>query len=387
MKKKTIMAAFVALNLFGAASAQQLQNYDVKGTVTPTPKDLVIHMYYRPSDKPLQHDSARVINGKFEFKGTVPSPTISFMIFLKDGEHLNQYMSQHMGLPKEQVGVYLEQGTVNLAFDENNFEGVKTSGTFNNDAVQSARPLIWKYKNEEDQLTNRLGTTQENDTATRNKIMGEYTDLVKRRTIAVGQYIKKNPKALASLDLLKRWVSPTDELEKAKLYYSYMDASLQSSPSALIYKSALDKASQLTINSQAPDFKMKDTSGVSHSLADYRGKYVLLDFWASWCGPCLEEMPNVVNAYNQFKDKDFQIVGVSLDGGSGNSHDRWTSAIVKNKMAWPQLSDLAGWNTPAAHQYLVNAIPMNFLIDPNGKIIAKNLRGDELISTLHKYLN
>lgn len=126
----------------------------------------------------------------------------------------------------------------------------------------------------------------------------------------------------------------------------------------------------------APEFTQADTSGKAVALHDFRGKYVLVDFWASWCGPCRQENPNVVNAYNQYKDKNFTVLGVSLD--RPGAKDAWLNAIHKDNLTWTQVSDLKFWDNEVARQYGIRSIPQNFLIGPDGKIVAKNIRGEAL---------
>lgn len=138
------------------------------------------------------------------------------------------------------------------------------------------------------------------------------------------------------------------------------------------------------IGKEAPDFSMPDVNGKEVKLSSFRGKYVLVDFWASWCGPCRNENPNLVNAYNQFKDKNFTVLGVSLD--RPGQKDKWLKAIKDDNLTWTNISDLQDWSSPVVALYGFDGIPFNVLIDPQGKVIAERLRGSGLEGKLQEVL-
>ncbi|UYQ93847.1 AhpC/TSA family protein [Chitinophaga horti] len=202
--------------------------------------------------------------------------------------------------------------------------------------------------------------------------------------IAAGRdFITQNPGQLASLwmlgnDLANR-LSPSD----VEALYKSLTPEVRKSKHAERIENYLQSVKQSALNVTADDFTQNDTKGKPVKLSSFRGKYVLVDFWASWCGPCRQENPNVVAAYNKYKDKNFTILGVSLDDDRAD----WLKAIEADKLQWTQVSDLGGWNNKVAKQYGIRSIPANFLVDPQGKIVARNLRGEQLEATLAELLH
>lgn len=196
--------------------------------------------------------------------------------------------------------------------------------------------------------------------------------------------------------IAKRKSSPVSAFLLAATYQLQDDVVLSDKrfqslrPSAVnnIYGNYLKEtiANEITtaVGAMALDFTQADTAGVPVSLSSFRGQYVLLDFWASWCGPCRQENPNVVASFQKFKDKNFTVLGVSLD--REGQKDKWMQAIDVDNLTWTHVSDLKFWNNEVAQQYKVQSIPQNFLIGPDGKILAKNLRGAGLEAKLCELL-
>jgi len=324
------------------------------------------------------HDSAFIKNGQFSF--AVPFKEPGTFMFYSEAE-----MKAKGGYAPYSILV-TEPGTIKIIANVENFSDSKVSGSKENALFKSYTTIT---NEEQEKIMNELYknygkefvNNRKPDTADARykQLVQDYYKLSdanqKSDSERLVKFIKANPGSFAAVYLLNSYASNMDLAEVESLYASLLSKYKESSSGKSIAK--IIEARKITaIGKTAPDFSQPDTSGNVIKLSDFRGKYVLVDFWASWCGPCRAENPNLVKTYNKYKDNGFTVLGVSLDQpGKKNS---WLAAIHKDNLTWTQVSDLKFWDNEVAVLYGIKAIPSNLLVDPQGKIIAKDLRGEEL---------
>ena len=228
-------------------------------------------------------------------------------------------------------------------------------------------------------------TNKGEDAATvQSELMLKHQGILDQTSKQTFQFANENRNNLAGFYAMLSLFS-LDPITYEKELIAYADEARVKFPknsSVQFFSNHMAELKPLSIGQKAPDFESLTPTGKTIKLSDLRGKYVLLDFWASWCGPCREENPNIVKQYHTFKDKGFTVLGVSLD----DNQSAWLKAIKDDKLDWAQVSELKRWDSEAGQLYKITAIPTSYLIDPDGMIIGKNLRGSALAEALEKHL-
>jgi peroxiredoxin len=327
-------------------------------------------------------DSALIDNGAFQFTGAAAEPARAQLVLDHYGEGLAR-----LGRDADITTLYLEKGNINITAKDSVKYAIITGSKVNDDNKKYEAVLAGPEK------TLRAINAEYEASSPDKKKDPEFVNGLKSRFDAVAeqekelqrQYIKQNPDSYISLMALTELAGQDMDASAFEPLYKELSVGVRNTTAGLAFAKSIDAARPTSVGAMAPVFTQNDVNDKPVSLTDFHGKYVLVDFWASWCGPCRGENPNVVKAYNKYKDKNFTVLGVSLD--RPGKKDDWLAAIKADGLVWTQVSDLKFWDNEAAKAYGIRAIPQNYLIDPSGKIIAKNLRGDELNRKLATLFN
>lgn len=379
--KKIFALAFATAVLVSCNKDGYTINGEVKGFEDGT----VVYINKQDVNGFVKVDSTEIKGGTFKFEGTKPELDIYFIELGKTQEFAFPFI--------------WENGDIKFTFDKAKPEDTKVVGTKNNDLMTSYNTEAYKIQKEimDFQQKNQakfMEAQQKGDQATMQSLMDEVGKIQNKYVEQNKKFISTNKDSYVSLMLLTQ-LAMSDALkpEEIKKYYNDFDQSIKDSKKGKEFadnlkkieesqKESLAKQQKVAIGQKAPDFTANTPDGKPESLLKNLGKVTIVDFWASWCGPCRQENPHVVALYNKYKAQGLKIIGVSLD----KEKEKWVKAIADDKLEWLQVSNLKFWEDPIAKEYAVEAIPATFILDENGTIVAKDLRGAELDAKIAELL-
>jgi thiol-disulfide isomerase/thioredoxin len=351
---KTVVT--ICLLMLAALPLQAQQSFSIKGTIRGAQENAKVTIRLdSPESKALAESVIK--KGKFELKGNVPEAAIYVLAI--DGAQQN-------------LGLFLEGGNAEVNGHVDTLNRAIIKGSAIHDEFVQFRTSFDPYFMKLDQLGKQLSNPamQTKQDSLYNLIRNLATEI----NTQADAYVTAHNNSPVTPLLLYFLYSFFQQAEILDTRFTQLTPASQKSYFGRLVGGIVKENRIGAVGYEAVDFTQADTSGNPVSLQSFRGKYVLVDFWASWCGPCRMENPNLVAAYNKYKAKNFTVLGVSLDRDRG----KWLEAIALDGLTWTHVSDLKFWNNEAARIYKISSIPQNLLIGPDGVIIAKNLRGEEL---------
>jgi len=330
--------------------------------------DNVLLLSKRTGGEMVSTDSVQLVEGKGVIAGNINMPEFYYLM-VKD--------------TRIYIPVFVEAGDIVIKANMDDPRNPLISGSIAHEIFNAFNDSVTAFDQQTSSLSTQYGEArQQNDTVLMDKIEEEYMNVDKKKTDFLIDYaIKNNDNVVSAFLVLNN--SYKFDLEDLDKVVSSFDASIDSSEYVKSLKEHVATLKKSSVGQPFIDFALNDPEGNPVPLSSIaNGNYVLVDFWAAWCSPCRAENPNVVLAYNKFHDKGFDVFGVSFD----KDHDKWVEAIAADNLTWTQVSDLQYWNCAAGKLYGIQSIPQNVLIDPEGIIIEKNLRGQDLQDKLAELL-
>ena len=365
MKKTMIGVWTLAVMAFfscGGNDAASEGKVQITGKVENAPEGLVVLTQYTDS-RPKVLDTLEVdSNGEFSYDLEVTTPTFY---------ELNLY-------GQRAVKLALFKENVEVAYNFSDPASLQIEGSSDSKEMLKLEKLMEEYQLTVNKLNEQYyEAMSKNDAETIKRIQLDAMNLETQQAEKVKEMITSMGDSFASLAAIGL-LNPKNDFPFIDELISKLNTNYPGTSSIMQMKQQLDEMRALSVGQVAPDFELPDPNGKMVKLSDLRGKYVLIDFWAAWCKPCRQENPNVVRLYNQYKDKGFEVFGVSLD----RTKEDWVKAIADDQLTWTHVSDLKYFNSAAAELYKIEAIPATYMIDPDGKIIARDLRGPSLENKL-----
>ena len=372
---KPTLVAVALLGLTNACqNASAAEGYQITGQLRNLPAGTTLHLSELTSSQFVERGTAKTdAQGNFTLKGTLPVNAAVYQLKVDE---------------PNQVLLVLDNKThLTLSGDAKSLStSYSVKGSKDSEVIQQLTRTMNASRDQMQRLAQRYNAAgQAGHTDSLAAIEQQYNVLQRGTANRAKAVIRRNATSVAAGFATLSFVNPDDDFAFADSIATVQRKAQPASPFTQALTERLEPLRATAIGTAAPEINLATPDGKMLSLKSLRGKYVLVDFWASWCGPCRQENPNVVKAYNQFKDKGqgFTVYSVSLD----DNKDRWTKAIAADGLAWPNhVSDLKKWDNAGAAAYGVQAIPQSFLLDPSGNIIGKNLRGPALEAKLAEVL-
>ena len=352
----------------------QQNTYTISGTVNrPEIKTLYFTQstFYDTNTK-LNAQKIEVLDGKFSIKGMIDEPVPAFLSLAEDYKKIGTK-------PKEFI---LDKGIISIEITSDLASAVVKGSKAQDDLFQyniEQNPYSAKI-NEINIEAQRLSSSGISADSIGQLFRIPFRDANRALTDFQLKFVQKNSSAFISLLLIPNIARSTNNYIEADSLLASLQDNIESSATAKTIREYIISQKKTSVGALAPDFRLADTAGKKIALSALKGKYVLLDFWAAWCGPCRQENPNVVQAFKTYKNDGFTVLGVSLD----KEKKSWLKAIHDDNLQWQHVSDLKFWASEAAILYGITSIPRNFLLDPRGKIIGRDLRGQDLLDKLEE---
>ncbi|MCD6069049.1 MAG: hypothetical protein K0S33_3875 [Bacteroidetes bacterium] len=348
--------------------AQKAVPFTIEGDLQGLKDNSYVFLSHKWNDD-IKTDSVLVKGTKFKFKGTSPEPN---MYWIYDSPKSQQFLI-----------FFVDKGDVKIKGDVKQIADAEVKAGLSQKDYMEYRAILKGFDAKKTELGLEYQTAQQSgNQAKMQEVQMSYGNLVTDQNKLVDEFVATHSKSVVAGYAI--WASTQEEPDLVKLEknYNLLSDDVKKSKFGKIVADKIASVKGSMVGYPIMEFSQSDADGKPVSISSFKGKVVLVDFWASWCGPCRAENPNVVKAYNAFKGKGFDILGVSFD----STKDKWLKAIEKDNLTWTQVSDLKGWSNAVGQQFGIRSIPQNFLLDKEGKIIAKNLRGEDLYAKLEEIL-